>query len=110
MRRLVLVALAALFAGTAHAQFGAIGDAAKSVGHAAGSAVHSGVNAVEQGAEAVTGTITGEREAKSRIEANGYSDVTELSKDSYGIWHAKAHKYGTPVRVSLDTHGVVKTD
>ena len=110
MRRLVVLAVATLFAGAAHAQFGPIGDAARSVGHAAGSAVQSGVNTVEKGADAVTGTVTGEREAKSRLEANGYSEVTGLSKDSYGIWHGYAHKFGKPVRVSVDTHGIVKTD
>jgi periplasmic protein CpxP/Spy len=110
MRRLVLVALAALFAGTAHAQFGTLGSAVEGVGHAAGKAVQSGVNAVEKGTGAVTGAVTGEREAKARIESSGYSDVTDLSKDSYGIWHAKAQKLGMPVRVSLDTRGNVKTD
>jgi hypothetical protein len=107
MRRLVLVALAALFASTAHAQFGDLGTTAKSGGPAAGNAVQSGVNAVAKGTSAVTGTVTGEREAKTRIESSGYSDV---SKDSYGIWHAKAQKFGMPVTVSLDTRGIVKTD
>ena len=110
MRKLILLASAVLFASTAHAQFGPIGDAVKGVGHAAGEAVHSGVNAVGKGTEAVTGTVTGERDAKARIESSGYSDVTDLSKDSYGIWHANAKKLGTPVRVSLDTSGKVKTD
>ena len=106
----ITIALAILLAGTAHAQFGSIGSAVGSVGHAAGSAVHSGVNAVEKGAGAVTGTITGEHDAKARIEANGYSNVTDLNKDSYAVWHAKAQKLGMPVTVSLDTHGIVKTN
>ena len=110
MRMLVLVALVTLFAGTAQAQLGTLGSAAESVGHAAGNAVQSGVNAVEKGTSAVTGTIIGEREAKARIESSGYSNVTDLSKDSYGIWHAKAQKLGMPVTVSLDTRGNVKTD
>lgn len=111
MRRLVVsVALATLLAGTAHAQFGAVGSAVESVGHAAGSAVQSGVDAVKEGTGAVTGTITGERDAKARIEASGYSNVTDLSKDSYGVWHAKAQKLGMPVTVSLDIRGNVKTD
>jgi putative membrane protein len=111
MRRLVLVASAAvLFAGSAHAQLGAIGSAVEGVGHAAGSVVQSGVHAVEKGTGAVTGTVTGERDAKAKIESSGYSDVTDLSKDNYGIWHAKAQKFGMPVTVSLDTAGNVKTD
>jgi hypothetical protein len=68
------------------------------------------VNAVEKGTGAVTGTITGERDAKARIEANGYSNVTDLNKDNYGVWHARAQKLGMPVTVSLDTRGNVKTD
>lgn len=111
MSRLVVsVAMLTLLAGTAHAQLGALGSAAESLGHAAGNAVQSGANAVEKGTGAVTGTITGEREAKARIESSGYSNVTDLSKDSYGIWHAKAEKLGMPVTVSLDTRGNVKSD
>jgi len=110
MRRLVVsVALMALLAGTAHAQFGSIGSAAQSVGHAAGDAVQSGVNAVNEGTGQATGVIT-ERDAKARIEASGYTNVTGLSKDSYGVWHAKAEKSGMPVMVSLDSGGKVKAD
>jgi hypothetical protein len=114
MRRLVVsVALMALLAGTAHAQLGAIGSAVEGVGHAAGDVVNSGVNAVEKGTGAVTGAVTGtwsERDAKAKIETSGYSDVSGLIKDSYGVWHAKAKKLGMPVTVSLDTLGNVKTD
>jgi protein CpxP len=112
MRRLVVtVALASLMmAGTAHAQFAAIGSAVGSVGHAAGDAVQGGVNAVEKGTGAVTGAFTGAPDAKARIEASGYTNVTDLSKDSYGVWHARALKLGMPVTVSLDTLGSVKTD
>ena len=111
MRILVVtVTLATLLAGAAHAQFGSIGSAVGSVGHAAGNAVQSGVNTVEKGAGAVTGTITGKRDAKARIEAMGYSNVTDLNKDSYGVWHAKARKLGMPVMVSLDTRGIVKSN
>lgn len=110
MSRLVVsVALMTLLAGSAHAQLGAIGSAVESVGHAAGEAVQSGVNAAKEGTGAVTGAVS-ERDAKSRIEASGYSNVTDLSKDSYGVWHAKAQKLGMPVTVSLDTRGNVKSD
>lgn len=110
MSRLVVsVAVVTLLAGTAHAQLGALGSAAESVGHAAGDAVQSGVNTVKEGTGAVTGAVS-KRDAKSRIEASGYSNVTDLSKDSYGVWHAKAQKLGMPVTVSLDIRGNVKSD
>ena len=46
-----------------------------------------------------------ETQAKSRIEAQGYSRVSELKKDAKGEWNAKAMKDGKPVQLSLDTQG-----
>ena len=46
-------------------------------------------------------------EARSRIEASGYTDVTDLQKDEQSIWRGKASKDGKPVRVSLDFQGHV---
>lgn len=48
-----------------------------------------------------------EGEARSRIEANGYSDVTDLQKDEQSIWRGKAMKDGKSVSVSLDFQGHV---
>lgn len=48
-----------------------------------------------------------EGQAKSRIESNGYANVTELKKDDSGIWRGKAMKDGKPVEVSLDFQGNV---
>jgi protein CpxP len=48
-----------------------------------------------------------ESEARSRIEANGYSDVTDLQKDEQSIWRGKAMKDGKSVSVSLDFQGHV---
>jgi hypothetical protein len=44
-------------------------------------------------------------EAKNRIEAHGYSDVTELAKDDKSIWRGKATKDGKQVSVALDYQG-----
>ena len=46
-----------------------------------------------------------EGQAKSRIEAAGYTDVSGLTKDKNGIWHGKASKAGTMATVSLDYQG-----
>jgi hypothetical protein len=46
-------------------------------------------------------------EAKSRIEAKGFSDVTDLQKDDTGVWRGQAMKDGRQVMVSLDYQGNV---
>ena|SRR5882672_7315413 len=51
-----------------------------------------------------------EVQAKSRIEANGYSNVSALKKDEKGIWRGTAMKEGKSVQVSLDLQGKVVTN
>jgi len=47
-----------------------------------------------------------EDEAKQRIEAKGYLNVSNLEKDSRGIWRGKATlEDGRPVDVTLDLEG-----
>jgi len=46
-------------------------------------------------------------EAKSHIEARGFTRVSDLKKDADGIWRGKAMKNGTSVPVSLDYQGNV---
>jgi hypothetical protein len=46
-------------------------------------------------------------QAKSQIEAKGYSSVSGLQKDSKGIWRGNALKDGKPVNVILDPQGSV---
>ena len=46
-------------------------------------------------------------QAKSQIEAKGYSSVSGLQKDSKGIWRGNALKDGKPVNVILDLQGSV---
>jgi len=48
-----------------------------------------------------------EGQAKSRIEAKGYNDVSSLQKDNNGVWRGKAKKDGKQVDVSLDFQGNV---
>ena len=48
-----------------------------------------------------------EGQAKSRIEAAGYSNVSNLRKDNEGVWRGKADKGGTQTEVSLDFQGNV---
>jgi hypothetical protein len=48
-----------------------------------------------------------ESQAKSRIEAGGYSNVTELKKDDNGVWRGKAMKDGKSLAVSVDFQGNV---
>ena len=48
-----------------------------------------------------------EGQAKSRIESNGFSNVSGLKKDDSGVWRAKATKEGKLVDVSLDFQGNV---
>jgi hypothetical protein len=48
-----------------------------------------------------------EGQARSRIEAAGYSSVSGLMKSDDGVWHAKATKAGATQTVSLDFQGNV---
>ena len=48
-----------------------------------------------------------EGQARSRIEAAGFTDVTELQKDDQGIWRGRASQGGRQVSVALDFTGNV---
>lgn len=43
--------------------------------------------------------------AKSRLEANGYSAISELEKDDNGVWKGTDPHGGQPVTVSVDYRG-----
>jgi hypothetical protein len=46
-------------------------------------------------------------EAKSQLEAKGYTHVAKLKKDKDGVWHGMAMKDGASVPVSVDYQGNV---
>ena len=48
-----------------------------------------------------------EGQAKSRIESDGFANVSDLKKDDNGVWRGKAQKNGKSVNVSLDFKGNV---
>jgi len=48
-----------------------------------------------------------EGEAKSRIEAKGFANISDLKKDDAGVWRGQATKDGRTVSVSVDYQGNV---
>ena len=46
-----------------------------------------------------------EGQAKSRLEANGYSQVGPLTKDANGVWKGNAMHGGAKVNVTVDYRG-----
>jgi hypothetical protein len=46
-------------------------------------------------------------QAKSRLEAAGYTGVSGLAKDKDGVWRGMASKGGSPINVSVDYQGNV---
>jgi hypothetical protein len=48
-----------------------------------------------------------ETQAKSRIEAAGYTSISALVKDKDGVWRGKGSKSGKTHEVSLDYQGNV---
>jgi hypothetical protein len=48
-----------------------------------------------------------EGQAKSRIEAAGFSNVSGLQKDNDGVWRGKADKAGAKTDVTVDFQGNV---
>jgi hypothetical protein len=65
---------------------------------------NSGNNA---GAPAAGANSFTEAQAKSRIEKDGFSAVSNLKKDDSGVWRGKATKSGKSMDVSLDYQGNV---
>jgi hypothetical protein len=51
-----------------------------------------------------------ESQARSRIEAAGFTGVSALTKDNDGVWHGKASKAGTIQTVNLDFQGNVTSN
>jgi hypothetical protein len=52
---------------------------------------------------------SGENAARAAIEADGYKGVQELRRGDNGVWHAKALRGRTEVRLMVDARGAVTT-
>ncbi|SEG10294.1 PepSY domain-containing protein [Bosea lathyri] len=93
MKKLIIMSLIATAA-----SFGAM--AQTSTTSPAPSPAPADANAPLPGANSFT-----EGQAKSRLEANGYTAVTDLKKDENGVWKGKATHGGQSVGVSVDYRG-----
>lgn len=67
----------------------------------------SGTNAKRPAEPAKGANSFTEDQARSRIEAKGFSNVTGLKKDGDGIWRGKAMQNGASKDVALDYQGNV---
>ena len=47
---------------------------------------------------------------RSKIERMGFTDVSGLSRDSLGVWRAKAKRGAETVEVTVDKGGRIKTE
>jgi hypothetical protein len=47
---------------------------------------------------------------RSKIERIGYSNVTDLTRDSTGLWHAHAIRDNEPVELIVDKGGRIKPE
>jgi hypothetical protein len=85
---------------------GAAEDRAAASGDSNQAIATTSANAAEpaKGANSFT-----EGEARTRLENNGFQDVSGLQKDQDGIWRGKARKDGRQADVWLDYKGNVGT-
>ena len=91
----ILMAAAPAFAQNPPAQSGPNNNAVNSAGQNNSAAPVAGRNSFTEG------------QAKSRIEANGYTNVSGLKKDDAGVWRGKASKGNQSMNVSVDFQGNV---
>ncbi len=98
----VTVLTAAAVAGGAQAQ-----TAGPPANPHAGTPAIANPKANNPGAPAAGANSFTEAQAKSRIEAAGYSNVSRLVKDKNGIWRGTASKGDTTANVALDYQGNV---
>ncbi|MBV9835610.1 MAG: hypothetical protein JO055_14435 [Alphaproteobacteria bacterium] len=56
-----------------------------------------------------SGKISTEAEAKTRLEAQGFRNVSQLVKRTDGLWHGTAIRNALPVNVTVDTGGEITT-
>jgi hypothetical protein len=92
-----LLAISAASAQNPPAQSGPNNNAVNSPGQNNSNAPVAGRNSFTEG------------QARSKIEAAGYTNVTELKKDDAGVWRGKASKGGAATAVSVDFQGNVNS-
>jgi putative membrane protein len=86
--------------GSASSSGGVAGGFAGAITPPSGSADTVGANDLVKGANSFT-----EGQARSRLEHNGYSQVSALTKGNDGIWRGTATKNGSAVHVGVDFKG-----
>ena len=99
---LLLLTAASLLAGPSFAQNPPATDRPNN--NAVNSSGQNNSNKPVSGANSFT-----EGQAKSKIEANGYTNVSGLKKDDNGVWTGTATKGTEKVNVKLDFQGNVVT-
>ncbi len=110
LRLALLGTLAALpaFAQTAPDRSGTNAPSARSESTPPAVTMDNGTRTTANAPAAGANSFT-EGQARSRIEAAGFSGVDDLQKDDQGIWRARATRNGQQVSVSLDFQGNVTT-
>jgi hypothetical protein len=103
----ITVAASLLAATAAFAQSTATTTPAQPSTSPAPAAVSSSANPRTTNAPVAGANSFTEGQARSRIEAKGFGNVSGLQKDSKGIWRATAMKDGKSQTVSLDYQGNV---
>jgi hypothetical protein len=107
MKRLLAASVIAALAGVAFANGAGAQTAEPPANPHAGTPAIANPNRNNPGAPAAGANSFTEAQAKSRIEAAGYSNVSGLTKGQDGIWRGTASKGGTTVNVALDYQGNV---
>jgi hypothetical protein len=108
MKRLLIAAAATLLSGAVAG--GAIAQTPPPANPSAKTPAISTSNTTNPGAPAPGANSFTESQAKSRIAAAGYSNISGLQKDSNGIWRGQATRGGTTYAVALDFQGNVVTN
>jgi hypothetical protein len=110
MRTLIIAAVATLMGSAALAQ-----SAPAPAGNSNMGSQNPAVTIKPKGSPESTGSVEPgansftEGQARSRIEAQGFRDISGLAKDDQGFWRGKAMKDGKSMSVMLDYRGNVST-
>lgn len=109
MNRFMATSAAALFAATTYAAAALAQNGPPPANPNAHTPAVASPSTTNPDAPATGANSFTEGQAKSRIEAAGFSNVSGLMKDKDGIWRGTASKGGTTSNVALDFQGNVVT-